>query len=75
MVVLVRIPVRLLGSLFILYTSDVWPSITNKMLLYTDAISLYADILSLATSQIVANNLTVDLIIIQPCSRWGTKLN
>jgi hypothetical protein len=50
--------------LFILYTSDMWSGITNKMLTYADDTSLYADIPSPATRQIVADSLTADLMMI-----------
>lgn len=59
-----------------MYTSDMWSGITNKMLAYADDTSLYADIPSPATRQIVVDSLTVDLMMIQSwCSRWGMKLN
>lgn len=55
-----------LGPLpFILYTNDMWSGITNKMLAYADDTSLNADIPSPATRQIVADSLTVDLMMTQ----------
>ena len=53
-----------------------WSGITNKMLAYADDTSLYAEILSSAMRQTVADSLTEDLKKIQSwCSRWGMKLN
>ena len=62
--------------LFILYTCDMWSSITNKMLAYADDTSLYAEIPSPAMRRAVADSLTEDLKKIQSwCSQWGMKLN
>lgn len=46
-----------------------------RMLAYVDDISLYADIPSPTTRQVIADSLTVDSMITHPwCSRWGMKL-
>ena len=62
--------------LFILYTSDMWFDITNKMLAYADDTSLYAQVPSPAMRQGVAASLAEDLDKIQSwCLQWGMKLN
>ena len=62
--------------LFILYTSDMWFDITNKILAYADDTSLYAHIPSPAMRLDVANSLNEDLSKIQSwCLQWGMKLN
>ena len=62
--------------LFILYTSDMWSNITNKILAYADDTSLYAHIPSPDMRQVVADSLMDDLDKIQSwCHQWGMKLN
>ena len=62
--------------LFILYTSDMWFDITNKILAYADDTSLYAHITSPAMRLGIADSLTEDLNKIQAwCLQWGMKLN
>ena len=62
--------------LFILYTSDMWFSITNKILAYADDTSLYAHVPSPAMRMSVADSLSEDLNKIHSwCLQWGMKLN
>ena len=62
--------------LFILYTSDMWHGVRNKLLAYADDSSLYSVITSPLERQAVADCLTADLNWIQSwCLQWGMKLN
>lgn len=48
-----------------LHTNNMQPGITNKMLVYGDDTFSYADTPFLAAWQTLADNLTVDLMIIK----------
>ena len=62
--------------LFILYTSDMWNGISNKMLAFADDTSLYAHIPSPSLRQEVGDSLVEDLNKIQSwCTQWDMKLN
>ena len=62
--------------LFILYTSDMWLDISNKILAYADDTSLYAHIPSPVLRPRVSDSLTEDLNKIHAwCLQWGMKLN
>ena len=62
--------------LFILYSSDMWFNITNKILAYADDTSLYAHVPTPAMRVGVSDSLSQDLNRIHSwCLQWGMKLN
>ena len=62
--------------LFILFTSDMWSGLENKLISYADDTTLYAGIDSPMDRNVVADSLNRDLLRIHAwCQQWGMKLN
>ena len=62
--------------LFIIYTSDMWLDLENKLIAYADDATLVASIPSPGLRSSVAESLNRDLERINDwCKRWGMKLN
>ena len=62
--------------LFILYTSDMWNGLENKIVSYADDTTVYAEVKCPADRATVSDSLNRDLVTIESwCNTWGMKLN
>ena len=62
--------------LFILYTSDMWSGLENKLVAYADDATLIAPVTSPLMRPVVAESLNRDLAKISAwCKMWGMKMN
>ena len=62
--------------LFIIYTSDMWQGLENKLVAYADDATLMSVVPSPTNRSLVAESLNRDLAkMYQRCKMWGTELN